>query len=259
MRRVQLIHWKPEEAKERIRSLEKAGYEVAYEFPGGRDFFRRLQSTVPDAVVVDMTRLPSQGRDFGIGVRMPLATRNVPIVFAGGRPDKVASVRRILPDAVYAEWTEVADAVAYAIDHPPAQPVVPESSMAGYSGRPLVKKLGIKPGARVCLHNAPGGFEALLGELPDRAVVSRSWSDECSLAVWFVGSRSQLDDQMSKIVEAAGRAPVWISWPKRASAVATDISQNHVREGGLSAGLVDYKVCSVDDTWSALLFTVRKE
>ena len=143
--RVRLVHWKPEEAWRRVEQLADAGYDVAYE-PFDPNTLRGLAKDPPDAFVIDLTRLPSHGRDVGIYVRERKATRRVPIVFVGGAPDKVSRARERLPDAVYAAWEDAAAAIEEAIADPPEHPVVPASALAGYSGTPLPKKLGIKQG-----------------------------------------------------------------------------------------------------------------
>ncbi len=100
MHRVRLIHWKPEEARPRIEQLTGAGFEAVYE-PFSSDSLRGLIKDVPDAFVIDLTRLPSHGRDVGLYVRERKTSRKVPLVFVGGAPDKVQRTREQLPDAAY--------------------------------------------------------------------------------------------------------------------------------------------------------------
>jgi hypothetical protein len=256
--RVQLIHWNQAEARERAAWLEAAGFEVDCDLAAGPAFFRQLANDPPDAIVIDLGRLPSQGRDFGVGLRIQAGTRAIPLVFVGGRADKVAAVEALLPDATYTSWEDVVTAVSAAIDDPPVAPIVPASRMAGYAGKPLPEKLGIKPGMAVSLASAPAGVSDLLGELPP-AVRLQQKSEDADLFLWFVRSGAELAAGMDRMAARAAKAPLWIAWPKRASGVTTDLTQNLVRQAGLAAGLVDYKICSVDDTWSALLFTQRRD
>jgi hypothetical protein len=165
-------------------------------------------------------------------------------------------VRRHLPDAVYTPWKSIAAALARAIAAPPADPVVPPSALAGYSGRPLPKKLGIKEDTIVSLVSAPEGFEPSLGRLPAGAGLRRGRTAGADLVLWFVRSRRTLDRGLVRHSQL--EVPLWIIWPKKASGAATDLSQNAVRAAGLAAGLVDYKVCAVDETWSGLLFRRRR-
>ena len=151
------------------------------------------------------------------------------------------------------------DALAEAIAHPPEAPVVPESLFAGYSGTPLPKKLGIKPGMTVALLDAPDTFEETLGPLPEGVALAWDGSVTSPLAVWFLRSSAELEEGLARAIEAVEeRGGLWMAWPKRASGVATDLTQQAVREAGLAAGLVDYKVAAIDNTWSGLLFTRRK-
>jgi hypothetical protein len=225
-----------------------------------------MRGDPPDAVVIDLGRLPSQGRDVAVGLRSYKDTRHVPLVFVGGQPKKVAGVRELLPDAVYTSWEEIVAALQQAIAAPPADPVVPTSTMTGYSGTPLPKKLGIKTGSVVGLVDAPEGFEVTLGDLPEGTVVIRlpegagsSLSRPPDVTLWFATRRADLDSRMAGMCSLAERGGLWIIWPKKASGVVSDLSQAVVRETGLAAGLVDFKVCAVDATWSGLRFTRRKQ
>ena len=106
--------------------------------------------------------------------------------------------------------------------------------------------------------DAPRGFRKTLGTLPEGARLRAGADKDCTLTLWFTRSRGDLARGMRKAVALAGRGTVWIIWPKQASGVATDLKEGIVREGALAAGLVDYKVCAVDATWSGLAFARRR-
>ena len=129
---------------------------------------------------------------------------------------------------------------------------------AGYSGTPLVRKLGIKPAARLALIGAPDGFDETLGELPAQVAVRRSARGGFDVGVAFFSQRRALQRRLPALKD--GLAPaggLWIAWPKRSSGVDTDLSETVVRELGLAAGLVDNKVCAIDQVWSGLRFVYR--
>ena len=129
--------------------------------------------------------------------------------------------------------------------------------MAGYSGTPLVKKLGIKPGFNVVFVKAPSGFAKGL-DLPSNVTVNSRSRNLLDFAQLFVKSEKELKIQFSeyaKRLEPSGM--LWVSWPKKSSGVMTDISESTVRSIGLAAGLVDVKICAVDDVWSGLKFVFR--
>jgi hypothetical protein len=129
---------------------------------------------------------------------------------------------------------------------------------AGYSGTPLPKKLGIKPGHRLGLIGAPDDFEATLGELPEDVAVRRRVRGRFDVVVAFFVERRALEQRLETLrasLEPAGG--LWIAWPKRASGVATDVDEGVVRELGLAAGLVDNKVCAIDAVWSGLRLVYR--
>jgi len=133
-------------------------------------------------------------------------------------------------------------------------------STAGYSGTPLVRKLGVKEGMRVAWLDAPEGFVALLDPLPDGLRVRASARGKLDLAVCFATRRAVLARRLPGLREAIRPdGMVWAAWPKKASGVATDITEDVVREIALPLGLVDVKVCAIDATWSGLKLVIRKE
>ena len=131
---------------------------------------------------------------------------------------------------------------------------------AGYSGTPLWKKLGIKPGARVTLIKEPLLFEELLEGMPDDVELRRTLRGSADCVVFFTTSRRELERRLEALrrpLEPDGM--LWIAWPKLSSGVATDMTENAIREIALPTGLVDTKVCAIDETWSGLKLVVRRE
>jgi len=129
---------------------------------------------------------------------------------------------------------------------------------AGYSGKPLAKKLDVKPNERWLLVNAPKGFEATLGELPAGASTARTARAGVDGAVLFVKERAMLARSVARVQERIGDGgALWVAWPKKASGVPTDVTEDVLREVLLPTGWVDTKVCAVDETWSGLKFLRR--
>lgn len=130
--------------------------------------------------------------------------------------------------------------------------------MAGYSGTPLAKKLGIKPGARVLAVRAPDDFPGLLDPLPEGARLLKRAGAELDVVVLFACSRSEVERRFAKLAAALAPAgSLWVAWPKKSSGVSTDLAFDVVQGIGLGAGLVDTKICAIDDTWSGLRFVIR--
>jgi len=255
---IRLIHWKAEEAVEKAGILEEAGFDVCSDLPtGGPRFFKELEMQKPDAIVIDISRIPSQGRDIALTIRMRKNIRHIPILFVGGDDARVEQIRALLPDVTYTRWNEIVGALRQAIKAGAEDVVVPESVFAAYTGKPLAVKLGIKTGSRVAHISSPQGFAVALSELPAGSVLTTSLENHIDLVVWFVCSLEQFDADLESIVEAAKKAPTWIAWPKKGSTFEVDLTQQIVRKKAMSAGLVDYKICSIDKNWSALLFTYR--
>jgi hypothetical protein len=130
--------------------------------------------------------------------------------------------------------------------------------MAGYSATPLPKKLGIKDQSRIAFVNAPDGFQNYLGPLPAGAEVVKRLVKPLDLVLLFVTSERVLARDFAKLSDKlATNGMIWIAWPKKSSGVGTDLSFERVQRIGLDAGLVDVKICAIDETWSALKFVFR--
>ena len=131
--------------------------------------------------------------------------------------------------------------------------------MAGYSGTPLVTKLGIKEGFRVGLVNAPVGFKKELGPLPENVkVLVSGLTNPLDLIVYFVKNKLELEAKFPLLAEKlTASGMLWVAWPKKSSKVPTDLSFGNVQRTGLDAGLVDVKICAVNDIWSGLKFVYR--
>ena len=132
--------------------------------------------------------------------------------------------------------------------------------MAGYSGTPLPKKLGITDGKRFATTHAPADFAATLGDLPPGSEWRKQVRAGLDIVVAFHTARATMIREWPKLTAAvAPHGTVWIAWPKRASKVPTDITEDVLREEFLPSGWVDNKVCAIDDTWSGLRFALRRE
>jgi hypothetical protein len=129
--------------------------------------------------------------------------------------------------------------------------------MAGYSGKPLSQKLGIKPGFRIFVDSPPKPYSKIVGELPDGAKILARAEASLDMVHLFATQARGLSGKLKRLrAVIAPDGMIWVSWPKKASGVATDLSDVVVREVGLSLGLVDIKVCAVDETWSGLKFVI---
>ena len=131
---------------------------------------------------------------------------------------------------------------------------------SGYSGTPLAAKLGIKPGSTVVVENAIAGYRALLAPLPAKVRFAKTVSDETDIVHLFVTRRAELATRLPQLMKLMRPdAAVWVSWPKKASKKPTDITEDTIRDVALPLGLVDIKVCAVDETWSGLKLVLRRK
>lgn len=133
------------------------------------------------------------------------------------------------------------------------------TQFAGYSGTPLGKKLGIKQNFRIKTRNAPTSYTALIEPLPKGVIVSPRLKGSVDICHIFSRSRSELRFLLPKCLQEIRQAGmIWVSWPKKSSGVSSDLSEDVIREAALALGLVDIKVCAIDDTWSGLKLVIRK-
>lgn len=259
MSRVLLIHWHREEAEERAERLRAAGHRVDTYWHTDGTGARAVRDNPPDVFVIDLTRLPSHGRNSAVWLRQQKPTRSVPIVFVGGEPEKVDRARELIPDATFVEWRRIRGAVRSALRAGGSRDAVVPHTPGFYSGRPLVAKLGVQPSTTLALLSAPKGFDKTLGRLPDGVRVKRQARGKADMVILFVGERAELDKRFTKArAMMAKGGSLWIVWPKKASKTASDLTQPKVREYGMTRGLVDFKVASVDDTWTGLRFARKK-
>jgi len=174
-----------------------------------------------------------------------------------GAAEKVERVKAVLPDATFATWRGVRGAITRATKRPLRDPVVPSSNLAAYADTPLPKKLGIRADTSLALVGAPEDFEKTLGTLPTGVTLRWDARAKTDLTLFFARSKKELAKRIARLKPRAAKGGLWIVWPKQASGVPSDLTQAEVRRIGLAAGLVDFKVCSVDATFSGLRFTER--
>jgi hypothetical protein len=261
---VRLICWNESDAADRARILRRAGYHVIADPPenaGGMvRYFRELS---PDAVVIDLDRLPSHGRELGLSLRASKSTSHLRLVFAGGAPAKIDLVRVAIPDAIFPAWdSNPAAAIERAIAQP-EPPRLPSRELPRETGPgSLERKLDIKPQTHFVIVSINRNDDQWLSEqlvsIPDGAVQQRHIDQATTLALFPVATRRDL---MRAFEQARSSLPpkasLWIVHPKQTSPLVADFNQDDVREAGLAHGFVDYKVCAIDKDWSALKFARR--
>jgi hypothetical protein len=132
--------------------------------------------------------------------------------------------------------------------------------MAGYSGKPVAQKLGVKPGFCIFVDGAPSAYGALIGPLPADVTIKAELTPSLDMVHLFVTRGAGLAAKLKRYRKAiAPDGMIWVSWPKKSSGIASDLSDVVVRDTALPLGLVDTKVCAIDDTWSGLKFVIPKD
>jgi CheY-like chemotaxis protein len=254
---VHLFHWDKDHAAFMLEKLRNAGYEVKYHTRGEGLSVRAMSNA--SAVVIDLSRLPSHGRAVATWLRGSKSTRHTPIIFVDGDQDKVAIAKQQLPDALYATTSRLMATLNKAIATPlvrpvvPTQmPVVPTQMMEGYASRSTAQKLGFAVGMTVRLIDPPANYTSVIGRLPENVEFTEHAT--CPITLWFVHDPASFKAGLAQHRALAKRSKLWVIWKKGNPAFNGSI----VRETARAMGLVDYKICSVDSTWSGMLFAVKK-
>jgi hypothetical protein len=220
-----------------LQQLRRAGYNAEYVELKDYRSFGPIRANPPDVFVIDLCVRPSFGKGIAAALAGYAATRSIPQAF-------------IADDA---QWSQVTKAIEKA--NPGTPP--PKGTIAGYSGAPLPKKIGIKQGSKVIAIGAPDTFEDTLGALPDNAEFVRA--GRADLIIIFTTTQADLEVRFRKAMRHVDeRTRISIAWPKKTSGVPSDLNETFIREFGLGMGWVDFKVFAIDKTWSGLLFAPKK-
>jgi hypothetical protein len=253
MLRLRLIHWNAAEAAPYLTLLKEAGHRVEYSPEFSPQLMREWRSAPPDAFIIDLSRLPSHGREIAIALRQSKATRGIPLLFCEGEEEKVAKTRSLLPDATFCKLSRLKSTLRIATRSASNAPVVPIAMMDRYTGRSTGQKLGIRSGDAVALLNAGRDMPATLGELPENVKFVET---AAAVTLCFVTDANDLQRQISSLRFLAAHTKLWICW-KKGKWAQGGVTERLVRETGIALGLVDYKICSVSEVWSGLLFAAK--
>lgn len=257
--RVVLVHWHEAEAHERAERLRAAGFfvDVHWRQDDGKALCRSLMAEPPDAVLVDLARLPSRGREVAHYVYERKALQAVKVVFVPGEAAKTARARADFPEAVFATWEQLPRMLPRALAAPPRLAVAPKHK--DYAATPLPQKLGLAADQRFAVRRPPVGFVPGLGALPAGLTTVERLTGALDVVLLFCRDQAQLaQDFPAAVAHLAEGGKLWVAWPKKASGVDTDLTEDAIRAFGLGHGVVDTKVCAIDAVWSGLRFSHRR-
>lgn len=235
----------------RTAELTALGYRVVGGPWNGPTIIRK-KAEPPCAVVIDLSRNPSTGRDIAVAMRSHTALVPIPFILLEGAGDKLAAITKLLPDAIATTWPRIGATLTKARAKP-LSGGKKLSVFAAYEGKSLTEKLGIKAHTTVATVNAPSGFRATLGSLPEGARIHRGTSSR-DLTLWFVSTAEELRDHIGAMKPHAASGRLWINWRKGDAS----LNQLTVRKVAMDAGLVDFRISRIDAEWSGLRFTIRK-
>jgi hypothetical protein len=245
---VLVIHRDVAEAAARAARLRSQAIDAEPYLKLGGTGFRTIRASPPDAIVIDLTQLPSFGRYVGAMLRESKALRSIPLVFIEGDPEKTAKVRATLPDAVFAPWARIVPAIERAIRGAPKTPMLPVNP-----GTPLLTKLGVKEGCGVALIHTPKDFQLPKGSW------RRTTPEKADVMIAFYPSAAALGRELPTLADTLRKGlRLWIAWPKKAGDAASDLSMPRIREMAQVYGMTDYKVCALDAKWSGMVLGRRR-
>jgi hypothetical protein len=257
MKTIKLLFWH-DDIKTKVASLRRRDLRIdTAPLLSTSGVVGELAHLNPAVLIFDLDKLPSKSREIALLLRSSKSARHIPLLFAGGVPEKMERIRNENPDASYTAWQEAPKTLAALLKHPPSTPAI--APPRDFSATPLLKKLGIGANMQVTLIAAPDGFKELLGDLPASTTLLTRISPKTNLVLCFIRSLEDLAATLDLLtLWLPKQASVWVVHPKRTSKHHVDFNQNHVRDAALATGLVDYKVCSIDADWSALKFAHRR-
>jgi len=252
MPRVRIVHWKATEAGPLIDACRAGGFEVEYDDVDGSLLLKNIRQKLPDVLAIDLTRLPSHGRDVAIYLRRTKYARHIPLVFVDGAPEKVEAIRQQLPDATFTTRGQLRAALKSASAKRVENPVLPPGLMERYGSRTVAQKLGIKAGAAVAVIDPPRDYAAALGELPEGAELVETPDSIQAVTLWFVRDPRDYQAGLRRMRTIAHQTKLWVVWRKGS------LTDRVVRQAAIEVGLVDYKICAVNAQWSAMAFARKK-
>ncbi len=254
---VRLISWS-ENAPQRAKELAR-GFRIDVSPLEMSRVIGRIAELAPAAVVIDLDRKPSHGKAVGVVLQRSKSTRGIPLVFAGGPAEKAAHIQGDLPGAVFTPWPKAAAAITRAIRNPQPPAPMPKAYMEQYAGRTLAKKLDLKAGMRVTLIGAPQDFLDKLGDPPEGVEFLADFSRGVKMVIWFVRSAAELEGEFAFMSTRLGAGvEFWVMHPKVSGKLRSDFNQLDVRSAAREVGMIDYKVCSVDEDWSGMKIARKK-
>ncbi|HYZ87048.1 MAG TPA: hypothetical protein VE621_21715 [Bryobacteraceae bacterium] len=248
MAKFALVHWNESEAEARVReaSSKGVGLELLRLQPGRT--VQTIRSVNPEALLIDLTRMPSNGRAVASVLRSQRSTCHIPILFVGGEPQKVEKALADAPGSQWCEWENIAKAI------PKLLATAPKTVAKHHSEVPVAKKLNLLGGKTICVLNAPESFLALL-ESVDGLTVHDQLNRKFDSVLLFTTTMNELEAGLAAIFRRTFELPLTLAWPKRASGADSELSMPLLREYLKEFGYIDYKVASIDKTWSAMLFS----
>src|SRR5581483_10054769 len=207
----------------------------------------------------DLSRLPSHGREIAIPLRNSRRTANVPLIFCEGAKEKVTAVQRTLPDAAYCTLRNLRSTLQSALRNPPRDPVKPVAMMDRYGLRTVAQKLGIRESSAVRVIDPPRDVSEILSPLPNGVeLLEDASSQNVSVTLCFVPDAPSLFETLSRVRIFARDSKLWVLWRKGGQTARGDLTETLLRTNALDLGLVDYKICSVNQVWSAMAFALKR-
>ncbi len=199
MSRVRVVHWNAADAEPLLEACRAAGHQVEYEPDDWPATSRTIRRTLPEALVIDLSRMPARGRELAFAIRHTKYTRQIPLIFVDGEPEKVEAIRQHLPDAVFTSRKRVAAGIRAACRQIVANPVRPPSVMERYGTRSTAQKLGIKEGTSVALFDAPRDYASVLGDIPASVELLEDPEEVlCPVTLWFVHDPRDYQDELPR-------------------------------------------------------------
>jgi hypothetical protein len=240
-----------DDLKSRIKGFTVEGYVPV----PGEGLKGLVEKRPPDALLICLDRLPSNGHAVGHHFRTRKATRGIPIVFVGGLPEKTEKIRKAFPHVHFCPWDTVSKTLDLAIANPPVgMGPLKTSSYAEHTGRAIYEKLGIREGMRLALLGAPATLDKLVPDIPFEVDVTDQPERDTDVALWFARRPEEIEDGLAWITGRMAKPRVWIFYPRTLKKSASGLTWTSIMETAAAFGLAQYKLMRLNEDWSGVVF-----
>ncbi len=240
-------------------SQKQKDYQVSTLFFKGPESLNFIIEEHPSAIIFNLAKRPSTCRDLAIYIRKRKNLRMIPFLFVEGEEEKIKKIKSLFPEDYFCGKDDLNSIIIKILAEPARLFPQPESLFSGYSGRSALEKLDIRRNENICLINVDESFYSIFEENVESYNFGSRITRETKLTLIYLQEEKNVAPFLRYFLDnSRDDSSLWLCWPKKKDKIKTTLSQKFIRDTALGFGLVDYKICSIDNNWSAMKFTRKK-